>query len=376
MSSTADPFGLYIHWPFCAAKCPYCDFNSHVRDSVDQDIWHEALLKDLDHVHALMGSRPLSSIFFGGGTPSLMDPKTAGALIDRAAQLFPIASDLEITLEANPSSVEVKNFQALNSAGVNRISLGIQAFDDESLRFLGRLHNAQEAFEALATAQNVFDRVSFDLIYTRPGQSMESWTKELDRALDYGTEHLSLYQLTIEPGTAFHTKARLGELVMPDDDLSAELFDYTQARMTDAGLPAYEISNHARPGCESRHNLIYWRGQSYAGIGPGAHGRLELDEGWVATEAMRLPEKYMETVAKQGHGLKPLTSLSSKDRARENLMMGLRLKEGVDVDQNILDAQGVQNMVDLGFLKQDGDHLSLTKEGWPLLNAVLEKIIL
>jgi len=376
LSSTTDPFGLYIHWPFCAAKCPYCDFNSHVRDSVDQDIWRTALLKDLDHVCELLGPRPLSSIFFGGGTPSLMDPETAGALIDRATNIFPTDGRLEITLEANPSSVEARNFKALATAGVNRISLGIQAFDDESLKFLGRLHNVDEALAALETAQNTFGRVSFDLIYTRPGQSLEGWSRELGQALSFGTEHLSLYQLTIEPGTAFHTKARLGELVMPDDDLSAEMFDYTQNRMNEAGLPAYEVSNHARPGCESKHNLIYWRGQSYAGIGPGAHGRLHLDQGWVATEAARLPEKYIETVEAQGHGLKPLTPLSKADRARENLMMGLRLKQGVDVDPNILDAQGMKDMIDLGFLKQDGDRLSLSNKGWPLLNAVLEKIII
>ncbi|MGD8327430.1 MAG: radical SAM family heme chaperone HemW [Sphingomonadales bacterium] len=378
MSKTTDAFGLYIHWPFCAAKCPYCDFNSHVRDSIDQAAWRNALLQDLEHAAELAGPRGLSSIFFGGGTPSLMDPQTVEALIDRAHALFPTQGAVEITLEANPSSVEAANFKALATAGVNRVSLGIQSFNDEALRFLGRLHNADEALKALDTAQNEFARVSFDLIYTRPNQSLEDWAQELDRALGFGTEHLSLYQLTIEPGTAFYTKARLGQLDMPDEDLSAALFDFTQERMADAGLPAYEISNHARPGCESRHNLIYWRGQSYAGIGPGAHGRLQLSDGWVASEAQRLPEKYMQTIEDQGHGLKPLTPIDDNERAKEMLMMGLRLKEGVDLrtlPAEVIDTSGLEQMIDLGFLSRNQQRLCLTTSGWPLLNPILEKII-
>lgn len=273
MTADPAPLALYVHWPFCVSKCPYCDFNSHVRERVDQARWREALLADLAHEASVLPERRLGSIFFGGGTPSLMPPETVAAILDAAARAWTFDDGIEITLEANPSSVEAARFADIAAAGVNRVSLGLQALDDAALRFLGRAHGVDEGLAALATAQAAFRRVSFDLIYARPGQSLEAWEAELRRAIGFGTEHLSLYQLTIEPGTRFATLAAKGELTIPDADLGADLFEATRAITAAAGLPAYEISNHARPGAESRHNLTYWRYRDYAGIGPGAHGR-------------------------------------------------------------------------------------------------------
>ena len=318
---------LYIHWPFCLKKCPYCDFNSHVRDGVDHAQWQAALLADMRHEAALAGGEPLDSIFFGGGTPSLMPPDLVAALLVEAERLWGFAPGIEITLEANPSSVEADKFAGLAAAGINRVSLGIQALDDAALRFLGRLHGVAEGLAALDVAQRHFSRVSFDLIYARPGQTAAQWQAELDRALGFGTGHLSLYQLTIEPGTRFATMVREGAFVPLDDDLAADLFDLTRERTAAAGLPAYEISNHARPGEESRHNLTYWRYQDYAGIGPGAHGR----RGGMATVRHRKPENWLAAIAGQGHGLAEARPLPLTEQASEALLMGLRLTEGIDL---------------------------------------------
>ena len=315
---------LYIHWPFCVSKCPYCDFNSHVRETIDQDAWRSALLADLAHEAKLSQGATLTSIFFGGGTPSLMPPATVAALIDAAAAHWDLAPDIEITLEANPSSVEAARFADLGKAGVNRVSLGLQSLDDKALKFLGRAHDVAEGLAALDTAQKVFARTSFDLIYALPGQSDTDWTKELTRALGFGTNHLSLYQLTIEPGTQFASLARRGQLGEASPDDGARLYELTQKLCEDAGLPAYEISNHARPGEESRHNLTYWRYQDYAGIGPGAHGRRTGQ----ATIRHKKPENWLSAVERNGHGLQSEEALAPADQHAERLMMGLRLSEG------------------------------------------------
>lgn len=376
-----NALALYVHWPFCKAKCPYCDFNSHVRAHVDEEAWQRALLRELDHWRALLPEKRLISVFFGGGTPSLMPPRTVAAIIQRAQDYWP-GEDIEITLEANPSSVEAAKFASLAAAGVNRVSLGIQALNEEALRFLGRLHDVNEALAALNLAQRYFPRVSFDLIYARPGQSLNDWSQELAQALDFGTEHISLYQLTIEPGTAFHTRHRLGEFEMPDEDLAADLYAYTQGRMQDAGLPAYEISNHARKGAESRHNLIYWQGGDYIGIGPGAHGRVRVDGQWVASEAQRLPERWLSQVEGEGHGLKPFTPITAEERAKEMLMMGLRLNQGLDLREasrlashdmaSIMDGE---ELLEMGLLVQDGPVLRASAEGLPILNTLLTRLI-
>ena len=379
--SDMGPLALYIHWPFCVSKCPYCDFNSHVRDQVDIAAWQDALLADLAHEAALTPGRRLSSIFFGGGTPSLMPPALVEALIAAAQRHWGFADDIEITLEANPSSVEAANFHDLAGAGVNRVSLGLQALDDATLGFLGRAHDVAEGLAALDTAQRAFGRVSFDLIYARPGQSLDDWRAELERALSFGTGHLSLYQLTIEPGTRFETLVRTGALVPADDDHCADLFELTRGVMTAAGLPAYEISNHARPGQESRHNLTYWRYEDYIGVGPGAHGRRLKS----ATERHKKPENFLSAVARNGNGLKVEQPLSPQTRAMEALMMGLRLAEGVDLEDleaktglattGMVDGGEVQKLADMGFVEQHDQRLMVQAKGMPLLDALLPKII-
>lgn len=372
---------LYIHWPFCALKCPYCDFNSHVRDGVDQDIWRAALLADLRHEAALLPGRRVSSIFFGGGTPSLMPPATVAALIAEAAQLWGLTETCEITLEANPNSVEVANFAVLASVGVNRVSIGVQSFDPAALAFLGRAHDADEARRAIATAQAHFGRVSFDLIYARPGQSLAGWERELREALAFGTDHLSLYQLTIEPGTRFATLAAKGDLVIPDGDAAADLFEATDAWTRAAGLPRYEVSNHARLGSESRHNLTYWRYGDYAGVGPGAHGR-RLGE---ASERHKKPENFLSAVARNGHGLKVETPLSPQQRASEAMVMGLRLTEGVDLARveavsglqrgDFLEDEAVERLAEQGLVVRAGDRLTVTDGGILLLDSVLGAVV-
>ncbi|MDE2411572.1 MAG: coproporphyrinogen III oxidase [Sphingomonadales bacterium] len=372
---------LYIHWPFCLAKCPYCDFNSHVRDSVDHERWQSALLADMRHEAEIAGGEPLDSVFFGGGTPSLMPPALVARLLAEAERLWGFAEGIEITLEGNPSSVEAANYADLRAAGINRASLGLQALDDQTLRFLGRLHGAEEGLRALAVAQQHFERVSFDLIYARPGQTPAQWRAELDRALGFGTGHLSLYQLTIEPGTRFATMVRQHAFAPLDDDAAADLFALTQDMTARAGLPRYEVSNHARPGEESRHNLAYWRYHDYLGIGPGAHGR----RGGQATVRHRKPENWLEAVAAQGHGIAEDRALGLTEQASEALLMGLRLNEGVDLAALVarldLPVSALCDRVKLDFYTgqglcwQDGTRIGVTDQGIPLLDGLLGELV-
>ncbi len=372
---------LYIHWPFCLKKCPYCDFNSHVRDGVDHGLWERALIADMRHEHGLADTGPLTSIFFGGGTPSLMPPALVSALLEEAEKLWGFGSDIEITLEANPSSVEADGFGGIAAAGVNRVSLGLQSLDDATLQFLGRLHSVEESLAALAIAQACFDRVSFDLIYARPGQTEAQWRDELARAIGFGTTHLSLYQLTIEPGTRFATDVRRGVFAPLDDDPAADLFAMTQEMMAAAGLPAYEVSNHAASGEESRHNLTYWRYADYIGIGPGAHGR----RGGFATNRHKKPENWLHAIAEQGHGLSEERPLDTKEAASEALMMGLRLREGVDLDvlsrrfglsvASMIDTERVEFYRSLGFVRREGAQLGVTPQGMGVLDALLGEIV-
>jgi putative oxygen-independent coproporphyrinogen III oxidase len=348
-----DSLALYIHWPFCLAKCPYCDFNSHVRDSIPQARFRTALHRELVWEAERLGRRRLTSIFFGGGTPSLMEPDTVAELIADASRLFQPAGDIEITLEANPTSVEAARFTAFRQAGVNRVSIGVQSLDPEALRMLGRQHSASLAIAALEVARATFPRISFDLIYARPGQTLESWRTELRQALDLAADHLSLYQLTIEPGTRFATLHQRGEIVLPDEDTAADLYQATGEEAARYGLLPYEVSNYAKPGSESRHNLTYWRYADYAGIGPGAHGRLTPAGSLVATRRHRAPEVWAERVEQYGHGTSEETPLQPVERAREMLLMGLRLTEGVDA-RRFLARTGVPLMeaVDKGILEQ------------------------
>jgi oxygen-independent coproporphyrinogen-3 oxidase len=364
---------LYVHWPFCVSKCPYCDFNSHVREGVDQDRWRDALLADLAHEARVGPQRPLTSIFFGGGTPSLMPPATVAALIDAAERHWGFAPDIEITLEANPSSVEAARFAGLAVAGVNRVSLGLQALDDDALRFLGRAHDVTEGLTALDTAQANFARVSFDLIYALPGQGADAWQATLARALGFGTGHLSLYQLTIEPGTRFAAMAARGELVPTDPDFAADLFELTRDMTAAAGLPAYEVSNHARPGEESRHNLTYWRYGDYLGVGPGAHGRRV----GVATARAKKPENWLTRIDRDRHGIELEEALSAEIQQREALVMGLRLAEGLpEARAKAVDQRKVARLADLGLIEQTPERLRVTPAGMLLLDAILAEVAL
>ena len=373
-----DALALYVHWPFCVSKCPYCDFNSHVRDHIDQAEWRQALLADLAHEAALLPGKRLTSIFFGGGTPSLMEPATAEAIIKAACTHWRADDDIEVTLEANPSSVEAARFADLAAAGVNRVSVGLQSLDEAALAFLGRAHGVEEGLAALDTAQRNFSRVSFDLIYALPGQQPAEWDKMLGRALGFGTGHLSLYQLTIEPGTRFATMVARRDFEPLDADRSADLFELTQERTAAAGLPLYEISNHARPGEESRHNLAYWRYRDYAGVGPGAHGR-RLGQ---RTVRHRKPENYLAAVARNGHGLVEEERLTPREAAHEALVMGLRLAEGIDSD-DLAERLGVDRLVDEAavlrlekhaMLDRRGGRLSVTPAGRLLLDSILAEI--
>jgi putative oxygen-independent coproporphyrinogen III oxidase len=410
------PLGIYVHWPFCLSKCPYCDFNSHVRETVDQARWRAALLADLAHEAALTAGARVQSIFFGGGTPSLMPPQTVAAVIDAVRQHWPVADDLEITLEANPSSVEADRFADLASAGVNRLSLGLQALDDAALAFLGRRHSVAEGLEALDIAQRQFASVSFDLIYARPGQTLDAWRAELDRALAFGTDHLSLYQLTIEPGTAFAEQYRRKRFTLPGEDAAADLFELTQERTEAVGLPAYETSNHARPGRESRHNLIYWRYQPYVGVGPGAHGRRPSAAGPIATERHKKPETWLAAVETTKHGTAIAVAVSPDEQRDEAVMMGLRLAEGIDLAaiahpagwprpdarqpsprrrpgsthglphsspkgsavmalDPVVNAAALAELIELGLMKQHGTRIAATASGHLLLNALLPRLL-
>jgi putative oxygen-independent coproporphyrinogen III oxidase len=381
---TAD-LALYIHWPFCLAKCPYCDFNSHVRDRIDQGRFADALRRELKTEASRLGPRRLTSIFFGGGTPSLMDPSTVGALLDDAARWFGAAEDLEITLEANPTSIEAGRLANYRAAGVNRISIGIQSLDESALRALGRQHSAQEAVAALALARRLFPRVSFDLIYARPNQDIAAWRSELRAALDIAADHLSLYQLTIEPATQFEALHRQGKIVLPDNDTAAALYDATGEECARVGLQAYEVSNYARVGEESRHNLAYWRYLDYAGIGPGAHGRVTIDGTLRATRRHRAPEPWAEKVERDGHGLTAAEIVPPEERAREALLMGLRLTEGIDVARfaertgrtvtQSVDVDVLDRCIQEGYLQHTPQRLSATHEGRIRLDALLGALV-
>jgi len=375
---SGEPLALYVHWPFCVSKCPYCDFNSHVRADIDQDEWREALLADLAHEARLLPGRTLTSIFFGGGTPSLMAPATVAAIIETATTHWMPAADIEISLEANPNSVEAERFADLARAGVNRLSLGLQSFDDSALRFLGRAHSASEGFRALEIAQRNVRRVSFDLIYALPGDSEASWSASLGQALSLGTKHLSLYELTIEPGTRFATMVSRRDFEPLDADAAAALYELTDAMTADAGMPAYEISNHARRGQECRHNLTYWRYGDYAGIGPGAHGR-RLG---MRTVRHRKPENFLSALARNGHGMVEEMPLCGVEAADEALVMGLRLRDGIDAEAiasrfgrtSIVDWGRVDRLVETGHVERSGARIKLTARGRLLLDHILGEI--
>ena len=374
-----EQFGIYVHWPFCLAKCPYCDFNSHVRHGgVDQSRWRNALLKELDHAAREAPDRRVETMFFGGGTPSLMQPQTVGAILDAIGKHWRVTDDAEVTLEANPTSVEATRFRGYRAAGVNRVSLGVQALDDASLKALGRLHSAREALDAVAIARTAFDRYSFDLIYARPDQTPQMWSDELKLAISEAAEHLSLYQLTIEEGTPFFGLHAAGKLKTPDEALARALYDVTQEVCSAHGLPAYEISNHARLGAECQHNLVYWRGDEYAGIGPGAHGRLDVDGGRYATATEKRPEAWLMRVEAKGHGVVSDERLNSEERADEFLLMGLRLAEGIDpkrytaLSGRALDPGRIAILRDEGAIAVEADgRLRVTKDGFPVLDAVV-----
>jgi oxygen-independent coproporphyrinogen-3 oxidase len=375
-------FGLYLHWPFCQSKCPYCDFNSHVAARIDQGRWQRAYLAEIDRIGAETQGRVLNTVFFGGGTPSLMDPDLIAAVLDRVRATWTLANDWEVTLEANPGSVEAGRFRAYREAGVNRLSMGVQALNDTDLKRLGRLHSLDEALRAFATARESFERVSFDLIYARQDQTPEEWARELDRALGLAVDHLSLYQLTIEDGTAFGARHAAGGLRgLPDEGRSVALYEITQDRCAAAGMPAYEVSNHARVGAESRHNLIYWRGGDYAGIGPGAHGRLTLDGVRWATETPRIPEAWLETVEREGAGEVPRAAMTGPERAVEYLLMSLRLSEGSDLERfaalngRPLDLAEVADLEGLGMVEVRAGRIVAKAQGRMVLNAILRRLL-
>jgi len=378
-----NPFGLYIHWPFCLSKCPYCDFNSHVREKVDQKRWKEALLKELTHASFDAPQGVLSSIFFGGGTPSLMDPETVASLIETAKLLFPTTSYLEVTLEANPSTVEAKKFEAFSKAGVNRLSIGVQSLQDEALSFLGRRHSAKEALKALDIAETYFPRFSFDLIYARPHQTEDGWKAELKEALTYAKGHLSLYQLTIEPQTAFATRFARGETMILEEDPAAFLYELTENMMHEAGLPSYEVSNYAAPSQECQHNLLYWNFENYIGIGPGAHGRITLEGVKHATSCYKAPETWLAAVEKKGHGGEVCVPLSPSERLQEVTLMGLRLTQGLSLKRLYEETslapeeayQGLSLLEKEGLLIQTPTHLVATREGRLRLNSLVSFLL-
>lgn len=374
-------FGLYIHWPFCEAKCPYCDFNSHVSKFIDQKQWLNSYLAELDRTASLTPNRVLNSVFFGGGTPSLMAPETVSAILDKVAALWPQANDLEVTLEANPSSVEAGRFRGFHQAGVNRISMGIQALNDNDLKRLGRIHSVQEAFDAFDIARTEFERVSFDLIYARQDQTLEHWSKELRQALSMAIDHLSLYQLTIEQGTAFGDRYNRGGLRgLPSDDTAADMYLATQDICAEFDMPAYEVSNHAKIGSESRHNLIYWRYGDYVGIGPGAHGRVTMGGQKFATENHLQPKAWLDAVA-NGSGESLCDPITASDQGAEYLLMGMRINAGVSLSRYVeitgqaLSESVLSELIDLGMIDVLGDQLKTTVTGRPVLNAILDRLL-
>lgn len=376
---------LYIHWPFCISKCPYCDFNSHVRESVDHSRWQSALIAELHHYRHITPDQGLQSIFFGGGTPSLMHPETVRALIDEAKSLWDSVSELEITLEANPGTVDSDKFREFRDAGINRLSLGIQSLHDEQLQFLGRKHSAEDGRRAIEIARDTFPRYSFDLIYARPEQTLREWEAELTGALELAGDHLSLYQLTIEPGTAFHTQHNRGDFQIPQDDLAADLYTLTDDLMRAAGRPSYEVSNYAQPGQECHHNMMYWRYRDYIGIGPGAHGRVTVGGKKLATRGVRAPELWMEKVENQGYGAAEVLEIGKAQQLQEYLMMGLRLQEGISIvdvsDRFSLELKEAINinflgaLVDEGYMNFDQERVSTTLKGRLCLNKVLDLLM-
>ncbi len=374
-------FGLYVHWPFCQSKCPYCDFNSHVAARIDQDRWGRAYLAELDRVAAETPGRVLGSVFFGGGTPSLMDPSLVAAILDRVAANWTLSNDIEVTLEANPTSIEADRFSGYRAAGVTRVSMGMQALNDTDLRKLGRLHSVAEGLAAFDIARTAFDRVSFDLIYARQDQTLSDWERELRQALDFAVDHLSLYQLTVEDGTAFGDRLAAGRLRgLPDEDRSADMYALTQEITAAAGLPGYEISNHAKPGLESRHNMIYWRSGDWIGVGPGAHGRLTLDGRRIATEAPKAPGEWLKIVEGGGAAELPREIVDPEAAREERLMMGLRLAEGIDIARVMpRDASkflsSIRELQDMQLVSLDDDQLRVTASGRPILNAVLRALL-
>lgn len=374
-------FGLYLHWPYCQSKCPYCDFNSHVMGVVDQNLWREAYLAEIARYAEETAGNLLQTIYFGGGTPSLMEPELVSDIIAAIQKAWPTANDLEITLEANPGSVEVGRFEAYRTAGVNRVSLGLQALNDDALKALGRAHTKTEALAALDVAKSTFDRVNFDLIYARQFQTLDEWRIELSEALAMAGDHLSLYQLTVEEGTVFHKRATFGKLPgLPEEDLGAEMYELTQEMTSAAGLPAYEVSNHARKGSESRHNMTYWRGGDYVGIGPGAHGRITGPEGRASTVAHKNPAKWLQSVRKSGHGESEREILGPEEVAIEYLLMAMRTNEGVNLERYhtmhgaMLSCEKIQHLTDLGLVETSDDHLKTTAKGRPLLNGILRDL--
>jgi putative oxygen-independent coproporphyrinogen III oxidase len=379
LSEPEQAFGVYVHWPFCLSKCPYCDFNSHVRrEPIDEERFLRAFHVEIGRIAERVRGRTVSTVFFGGGTPSLMQPSTIAGVLNSIARQWRVADDAEITLEANPTSVEATRFRGYRTAGVNRVSLGVQALDDRVLAELGRLHSAREALDAVNVARTVFGRYSFDLIYARPNQEPKAWASELKTALGEAGEHLSLYQLTVEPDTPFAALHAAGKLRLPDDDTARALYDTTQEICAAAGLPAYEISNHARPGGECRHNLVYWRAQEYAGIGPGAHGRLNVDGERHATATEKRPEAWLSLVESQGHGVISDEVLTREERSDEFLLMGLRLAEGIDlahyaeVSGRPLDPVRIATLQEHGLIETTGDgRLRVTLPGFPVLDAVV-----
>ncbi len=374
-------FGLYVHWPFCQAKCPYCDFNSHVSREIDQSRWLRAYLSELDRVAAETSGRVLNTVFFGGGTPSLMDPEVVAAILERVRRLWPTSNDMEITLEANPGSVEAGKFVAFRDGGVNRISMGIQALNDRDLQRLGRIHSVDEAKKAFEIARKTFDRVSFDLIYARQDQTLSQWQSELREALSMAIDHLSLYQLTIEHGTAFGDRYERGKLRgLPEDDLAADMYEVTQEICAQAGMLSYEVSNYAASGSESRHNKVYWRYGDYVGIGPGAHGRMTLNGQRYAVESWRNPTKWLDS-AEDRNGENVRETISKDGQASELLLMGLRLTEGVSLSRYAalagkpLEGERVENLIDLGIIKREGDILRVLPQGRMVLNSVLAELL-
>jgi len=373
------PVALYIHWPFCKAKCPYCDFNSHVRDGVEDARWRAALLSELRHIVALLGPRHVTSVFFGGGTPSLMAPETIGALLAEADKLWGLDENCEITLEANPTSVEAQKFTDFKAAGINRVSIGVQSLRDADLKALGRMHSVAEAKEAVALAAKIFDRFSFDLIYARPEQTPALWEAELREALTMAGDHMSAYQLTIEPNTQFHTLYHSQRLILPDEDSAADFYQVTQDLLGAAGMPAYEVSNHAKPGQESRHNLTYWRYGEYAGIGPGAHGRIDIDGARHATRTHRAPEEWLNRVERDGHGYHPFEAIDVRAQFEERLMMGLRLNKGValaGLDMTMLNTQKIAALQKEGLLEKSSTMLVPTDAGRLVLTSLNGAILL